>query len=310
MSLIINYNIVQPEKEIWSLFLPSISLPVQESVHFLQTFVQSSSLPENFQPSLLQAGTDSEEKLMFPLRRQLLQWLIPNDTTTDNRKVTSLPDPNQLAHLLVLLIVKNNNQLSQQSTTKFIPKLTDAETVYIQTSHEFPFFSVEKAGDSITHCAPVLISVLLRNMEGLLKENLCRCMDIADVNTSHVITLAKEACCVARFMYWLLRYNIVTKDNINTTDAFLMLKAVLKKLSMFFCDVSPTQNPKQYVDALMWLQKLFNSDALDSSNVIVARICRSFVPDKLIELLLKIVFDKVTQSTNALELLIINTINV
>ena len=66
-------------KDAWTLYIPSICPPSQPAAYFLATYLATKSLPENYRPNMLVTmTTNSVTSGNYPLRGQLLDWLLPN----------------------------------------------------------------------------------------------------------------------------------------------------------------------------------------------------------------------------------------
>ena len=66
-------------KDVWTLYIPSICPPSQPAVAFLATYLTTNSLPENYRPNMLVTmAINTVASGNHPLRRQLLDWLLPS----------------------------------------------------------------------------------------------------------------------------------------------------------------------------------------------------------------------------------------
>ena len=81
LSCIIDNNLMSNHsyKDAWTLYIPSICPPSQPAASFLATYLATNSLPENYRPNMLVTmATNTVTSGNHPLRRQLLDWLLPN----------------------------------------------------------------------------------------------------------------------------------------------------------------------------------------------------------------------------------------
>ncbi len=67
-------------KDVWTLYIPAICPPSQSAISFLATYLTTNSLPENHCPNMLvtMAANNAVANGNHPLRRQLLDWLLPS----------------------------------------------------------------------------------------------------------------------------------------------------------------------------------------------------------------------------------------
>ncbi|XP_071956069.1 serine-protein kinase ATM-like [Antedon mediterranea] len=79
LCTLLTYDLVTVDKDQWRLFIPGITQPTSVSVRCLAICLQKTTIPENYQ-SLGQSFSDSP----FPLRCQLLQWLISVQDSDDD----------------------------------------------------------------------------------------------------------------------------------------------------------------------------------------------------------------------------------
>lgn len=120
MSIMLHYSLVQPQKEMWNLFVPLRTSPTEDSVRYLATYCSYYDLPEQYQPVLLDKSsvihpmgstsiTNSTEDF-YPLRKMLIEWLLPSwedegesDMTVSKHSELHLIDCDLLASMLVSL---------------------------------------------------------------------------------------------------------------------------------------------------------------------------------------------------------------
>ncbi|XP_021355309.1 serine-protein kinase ATM-like isoform X2 [Mizuhopecten yessoensis] len=284
-------ELVPCERDVWNLFLPSISHPIDGSVKFLITYMMTKSLPEHYQPSLLSSMvTDGQQA--FPLRSQLLDWLLPPRLVMDGTMATkpkSDLDPGLVGQALALLVLKNPSCLMiiPEKKESFI---TDLERVYLESSHDFPLYARKMMAKNLClqNKDNVLLTVLLRRIEDNLKENANCLLEFSEPQAADLQDLAREACRIVRFIYWLLKYELVSKDNLASMDVLSVLKSILRKVGSFMNDIQQNQGAVELLGVLPWLQEMLEWEESDSSGVVAARLVRSLIPAKAVEILLGI----------------------
>ncbi|XP_069136891.1 serine-protein kinase ATM-like isoform X2 [Argopecten irradians] len=284
-------DLVPCERDIWNLFLPSISHPTDGALKFLITYMTTKSLPENYRPSLLSSMV-TEGQQCYPLRSQLLDWLLPPRLIMDGVMATkpkSDLDPALVGQALALLVMKNPSCLSLTPEKKenFV---TDLERVYLESSHDFPLSNREVMTETanIENKDNLLLSVLLNQIQDNLKENITSLLEFSEPHTADTQSIAKEACQIIRFIYWLLKYELISKDNLASMDILSMLKALLRKVGTFINDIQQNQGAVEIMCVLPWIQEMLDWEESDRSGVVVARLVRSVIPAKVVDTLLSI----------------------
>lgn len=284
-------DLVPCERDIWNLFLPSISHPTDGALKFLITYMTTKSLPENYRPSLLSSMV-TEGQQCYPLRSQLLDWLLPPRLIMDGVMATkpkSDLDPALVGQALALLVMKNPSCLSLTPEKKenFV---TDLERVYLESSHDFPLSNREVMTETanIENKDNILLSVLLNQIQDNLKENITSLLEFSEPHTADTQSIAKEACQIIRFIYWLLKYELISKDNLASMDILSMLKALLRKVGTFINDIQQNQGAVEIMCVLPWIQEMLDWEESDRSGVVVARLVRSVIPAKVVDTLLSI----------------------
>ncbi|XP_060082468.1 serine-protein kinase ATM-like [Ylistrum balloti] len=293
-------ELVPCERDIWNLFLPSISNPTDGAVQFLITYLMTKSLPENYQPSLLSSmATDGQQ--LYPLRMQLLEWLLPPRLVIDGTMATKPKydlDPGLVGQVLTLLVMKN------PSCLMFVPPeekdfVTDLERIYLESSHDFPLYSrqLTTQNKDVGSKESVLLSVLLRRIEENMKENVNSLLEFSEPQAVDTQSLAKEACQITKFIYWLLKYELVSKDNLASMDILSVLKSVLRKIGTFINDIHQNHGAVELVSVLPWLRVMLEWEESDSAGIIVARLVRSLMPAKAVDTLLNMAVVTVSKRT-------------
>ncbi|XP_033740359.1 serine-protein kinase ATM-like [Pecten maximus] len=284
-------ELVPCERDVWNLFLPSISHPTDGSVQFLITYMMTKSLPENYQPSLLSSMV-MEGQQSYPLRSQLLDWLLPPRLVMDGT-ITTKPksdlDPGLVGQALAFLVMKNPScvMVTSEKEKNFV---TNLERVYLQSSNDFPLYNrkVTTNDKGIGNKDNVLLSILLRCIEDNLKENINSLLDFSEPQAADTQSLAREACQIVKFLYWLLKYELVSKDSLPSMDVFSVLKSLLRKVSTFMNDIQQNQGAVELLGVLPWIQDMLEWEESDRSGIVIARLVRSLIPAKAVDTLLNI----------------------
>jgi len=215
------------------------------------------------------------------------------DNSSSVRRTRHL-DPDVVSHALALLLVKVPSSLPREIQNK-TTYITDLEKVHLQISHDFPL--QEKLSKSKVlmrkEMDNMLISVLLKRMEDILKEEAMCLMDVVEVTVTNTEDIAKEVCLISKLIHWLLKYDLVSKKNLTSLDLILVLKNLMKKLASYMSSGLQNQEASQILNVLSWLQRMFDWTDIDESSIVVARVCRSLVPAKMIETLLALSEEKV-----------------
>ena len=143
LSAMIEAHLITPRKDIWSIFTPSLTRPITESVIFLCQCLTYCDFPENFVPNLAVTMVSPEADVRYPLRKQLIHWLLPgrDDDTEVSRSPCKL-DSDWIAHALVTLTLRNLSRLSESLSEQNV--MSDLERCYLSTSLEMPL-EVEEA---------------------------------------------------------------------------------------------------------------------------------------------------------------------
>lgn len=173
LTLMLEKKLVMPGKEIWSLFVPMITHPVEESVEFLCRYLSIHDLPEKHQTSLFSSLSENIASSTFPLRNQLIDWLIPSiEEESDSQRCVSHLTSDWTADVLVTLTLRNPSSAwfrPEQLPRNFLCCL---EETYLNTAlvTELTFENLFEKPRSLRGRDDVVhIPVLLKKVEDVLK---------------------------------------------------------------------------------------------------------------------------------------------
>ena len=136
LSAIVAQRLVVPEREVWNLFLPGVSIPTEASVQFLVTFLRLYDLPENFRPNIL-GSIMADERGMYPLRKHLFDWFIPRREVSEvgsKRKNMTKIEPELVGQVLTSLTVRRPGSVLEAMQNVSEEKFTEIENLYLQTT--------------------------------------------------------------------------------------------------------------------------------------------------------------------------------
>lgn len=294
-------DIIRPDRDMWSLFLPNISPPTQEAVEFLLCILQKFSLPEQFQPSVLTSANYNE--LQYPLRSQLIDWILPSGEGFSGSSLANNSDinPESVANVLVLLMIQNQSVLNRSEHCEISPSITDLEMTYLQSSHDFPVSNkFLSSKDSMKSCNDVLnLPVVVSKIEKMLKDEVSVFLEITDVQLQHIEKVVSNVCLLSKLIYWLLSYGVVNSESLLTMDIVSLLKVLYKKLGVFLSEILQKEGSLPLQDILTKLQSLYNSEIYNgTSSIQAARLIRCLLPSKIVDQLLGIASNKVCTEKN------------
>ena len=144
-------------------------MPVSDSVKFLAVFLKCCDLPEKHKEKLASLETRNSNEVMYPLRKQLIDWLLPTkDGDEEGTKVRCKTDPDWTAQVLFMLMLRNPGSLPESQTVSRKPHLNDLETWLLRSYLEMTL-KVERIISSHANEADiesiVHIPVLMREIE-------------------------------------------------------------------------------------------------------------------------------------------------
>lgn len=298
LKAILTADIIHPDRDMWSLFLPNMSLPTADAVEFLLSILQKLSIPEQFKPSVLTTANDSS--VQYPLRSQLIDWLFPSSEAISRSSLSNLSsdiNPESLAHVLILLTIKNQSSLENHgNNSDIVSTVTDLENTYVQMSCEFPVTNKcfrckisKQTQDEILH-----FPILLRKIEEMIKEEITSLVDTTDILPKHVDCVISKTCLISKLIYWLLKYNVVNCETLLKMDIINLLKIAYKKLSVFMAEIFQKEGTPASMNTLRTLQVILESgNSNDKASIQASRLIRCLFPAKIVVQLLSMASNKV-----------------
>ncbi|CAC5396816.1 ATM [Mytilus coruscus] len=295
-------DIIHPDRDMWSLFLPNISPPTQEAVEFLLCILQKFSLPELFQPSVLTSANYNE--MQYPLRSQLIDWILPSGEGFSGSSLANNSDinPESVANVLVLLMIQNQSVLNKSEHCEKSSPVTDLEMIYLQSSHDFPMSNTFLCSkDSKESCNDVLhLPVIMSKIEKMLKDEVSVFLEITDVQLQHIEKVVSDVCLLSKLIYWLLNYGVVNSESLLKMDIVSLLKVLYKKLGMFLGEILHKEGSLPLQNILMKLLSLYDSKFPGGTTSIqAARLIRCLFPAKIVDQLLGIASNKLSKQPPA-----------
>lgn len=297
LTEMLKQGIIQPGRDVWSLFLPNISLPIQSSVDFLLVYMERYPFPENYQPNIVESH-DSQNGGQYLLRSQLLQWILPNrDGFGDglHTKTAEILQPESVARVLALLVTKCPVSVIANILSPPECHVTNLEQMYLYMSYDFPVFNVEDNFLAKTKETDNMhIAILLKKIENSLKDEAIYLMEKPEPKINDIEELMRASTMVCFKIYWILEYNLITEASLDHMELLQVFKSMLKKLAAFISDIVSKEGPGPLMTTLLWMQKMWTLENSDKHSwIVVSRLCRSFTPAKIIDILTNIAFDKV-----------------
>lgn len=288
--------IITPDKDVWSLFLPNISFPTQESVDFLLCILQGSNIPENFQPSVLTSADYCDTK--YPLRSQLIDWLLPSSERFSSTSLANNSEINQesVARALVLLMIKNQSSFCTFQGVEKVSIVTDLEKIYLQSSHQFPVANKFLENKSLKNqqMDSITLPIFLSKVEKMLEEEAILLLDVTDIQPYHCERAALYVCLISKLIHWALKYKVIDGNSVMKMDMVSQFKTIYKRLGHFMGETVQKDGPSAVTKVLFILQTMFETmDYWNESDVMAARIIRCLCPTKIIDLLLGMISNKV-----------------
>lgn len=307
LKAILTADIIHPDRDMWSLFLPNLSPPTADAVEFLLSILQKLSIPEQFRPSVL--TTANYSSVQYPLRSQLIDWLFPSSEAISGSSLSNLSsdiNPESIAHVLILLTIKNQSSLENHgNNSDIVSTVTDLENTYVQTSCEFPVANKcfrcklsKQTQDEILH-----LPILLKKIEEMIEEEMTCFVDTTDILPKHIDSAISMTCLISKLIYWLLNYNVVTCETLLTMNIVNLLKIVYKQLSVFMAEIYQKEGTPASMNTLRTLQVILeigNSNdtaniqaSIDTANIQASRLIRCLFPAKIVDQLLTMASNKV-----------------
>ncbi|XP_060578238.1 serine-protein kinase ATM-like [Ruditapes philippinarum] len=304
LSAMIEARLVTPRKDIWSIFMPSLTRPITESVIFLCQCLEYCDFPENYVPNLAVTIASASADVKFPLRKQLLQWLLPSrDDETEGSRSHCKLNPNWTAHALMTLTLRNLTvRLTGCKNEQIL--MSPLERCYLETAIEMPLEVEEvlfKKGKKIENIDSVHIPTVLLMVENLVKSEVQFYTSRAEEQVSDIEESVKFLRLVCRLLSLLLGNQILTPQTIVTCSLYESLVRVLKKVSNSLQEIIKKDGYSNLFLIVKELRNLFCWDeesllesigGMEECRRIMSAVCRSATPSALVTVLLDIANEK------------------
>ena len=144
LATLLRDGLVVPTCDVWSLFIPTLCPRSQVGVDFLASYLSAHDLVEDYHPNVL-VSVDETQGSSYPLRHQLLDWLLPSGDDLGEGRTTLLSegisDWTMLAETLVTLTERDTHliKIYRGDTVDVCPdELSKIEAAYLRTSFDLP----------------------------------------------------------------------------------------------------------------------------------------------------------------------------
>ncbi|KAL4233541.1 hypothetical protein ACF0H5_008221 [Mactra antiquata] len=307
LSALVKHKLVSPRKDIWSLFIPSLTQPITESVTFLHNLLVNCDFLENYVPDLTIAVLSAQGDVKYPLRKQLIDWLIPsNDDDCELPIKHCKIAPDWTALVLVALTLRDMSSVRGRSDfgDDRQEKLSTLEVQCLELDLEQPMEIekklIQKPKRQFTSDA-VLIPSLLHHVENKIKSEVqCHCSKLieqmADIKEVVIFTRL-----VSNILQLLIENTILTQVNVVQSSLYTSMVSLLKKISTCLQDVVKKDSYSGIGIILNELKVLYDLSSVCSQDhgnrnqesiKLMASVQRLATPSRLIDLLLDITNDK------------------
>ncbi|XP_077977737.1 serine-protein kinase ATM-like [Glandiceps talaboti] len=309
---LVETQLVTADKELWRLLAYGTCQPSRHAVHCLATLLKHCPLPEHLQPSTA-IGMTTVTNSNYPLRHQLLKWLLPMDEDIDGGektvKVVDRPSCHVLPEVLSALTQRNTStcnfqsQEMQREDNQFFKHI---ETVYLKSS--FDFSSETCTDKSRATRLDVRYSRIVAVLKSLIKtmETIGnQLLETMSSEVSHVENMIHHCSVVAKVIALLLGYQTIKKDEVIGSKLFEQIRLLMKRISDNVKELrnkrdvdqsSKVQTMSIVVKALTqlysWHHLLLMSCEMKDGIEWMANNCRKFTSPELIDNLLEIVNTK------------------
>ncbi|XP_052812043.1 serine-protein kinase ATM-like isoform X2 [Mya arenaria] len=301
LSAMISQGLVTPRRDLWSLFVPSISQPITESVQFLCQLLTSCDLPEQLVPSLVISVPSQTGNTSFPLRKQLIDWLFPSREEEGESSRSFKLNPDWTAKALVALTL---NDPSGVKIDLFVKKgaISDIERIYLQTCLELPLQAnknlvpkknIEKTSDS-AH-----LSTLLNVVENMIKQEVQYLCSRSDEQAPNILEAVNFCQLISNILFQLLSQNIFTTATVSHSNLYTHLVTLMKKISKCLHDIVKKDGAAGTGSVIEALGRLFDWSLCEAElGGVMACLCRAATPAQLTDVLMDIAADKHSKENN------------
>ncbi|XP_038077010.1 serine-protein kinase ATM-like [Patiria miniata] len=333
LTCLLHHGIANPDREHWRLFMPDSTPPTRNSVQFLATYLKHHSLPENYicKGSGILVSGSAVTKGNFPLRHQLLSWLLPTEEQDEPGerlqlvKLLKCLPTTLVAHVLGALTqcttqsipcVTTHTRPPAATLTKTERTLQEAETLYLRSSFDSSeaksLEGVNDVGRSVVGSSSVVSSVKQSLMQGLEKVGV-QVLDFSSSEASCVEALIHYASLLCKTLAVLLELGVLSEREIGQSKLTESLKTLLKRvttaLRTLWHKSDATTDAKirlqslssliTALDGMLTWNHSFASQVAEGSVSWLAETCRAITSNELLDTLFEIVQKKGNSSTSS-----------
>eukprot|EP00058_Branchiostoma_floridae_P018809 XP_002604298.1 hypothetical protein BRAFLDRAFT_88587 [Branchiostoma floridae] len=281
LGCLVQEKLVQPDREVWRLLCAST--PSKAAVEFLAVFLSCQPLPESFTPANLPMERPSDNA-PYPLRHELLQWLLPTEDAEDVDGMTS----NIQKHFTRKSPTKDS--LSQQ--------LQDMATLYLKSSFVLPLQETPPQGckmvEPVASCSslPSVLESLLAHLTRTSRQ----LQKVTDVKPTDTEKLVEHCTLLMKVMCFLVDRGVWKPQDVAGSTLYQDTKTALKQVTTQLSEFlkKEGEGPQAVIDSL---HQLFLWDtAKESREVGQLRraMLRAVVPSRLIDLLIDMALGKIS----------------
>nr|ACG68443.1 ataxia telangiectasia mutated protein [Branchiostoma floridae] len=307
LGCLVQEKLVQPDREVWRLLCASI--PSKAAVEFLAVFLSCQPLPESFTPANLPMERPSDNA-PYPLRHELLRWLLPTEDvedvdgmTSNSQKQFTSPETHTLAQVLGALVMRDHRtviSLQRKSPTKdsLSQQLQDMATLYLKSSFVIPLQETPPQGckmvEPVASCSslPSVLESLLAHLTRTSKQ----LQKVTDVKPTDTEKLVEHCTMLMKVMCFLVDRGVWKPQDVAGSTLYQDTKTALKQVTTQLSEFlkKEGEGPQAVIDSL---HQLFLWDtAKESREVGQLRraMLRAVVPNRLIDLLIDMALGKIS----------------
>ncbi|XP_070188647.1 serine-protein kinase ATM-like [Littorina saxatilis] len=295
LSTMLQCGLVKPGRQVWNLFLPDVTHPTPFSLTFLSHLLSTCHLPENYQPDILGSGF-ATEKGAFPLRKHLLNWVTLCLTSRDDIGIERTRTlGGDLAQLLLQLVLRDPGQFSRGDKVErgFV---TSLEKIYLLTTFDCELdFEKQRKKTGVTtesevcHAIPALVIFLGETLQSIVLQHL----EYTEPQLKTLELLAID-CSILSHCLKTSKQHSITLAVVDT-----LLRQLLIKLTSLFSEYTKKEGTVGLLPVIQNLESMLSfKETTTLACYQTAEIIRSFVPARLIDLLLDLVNKKLVRSTS------------
>ncbi|XP_078699305.1 serine-protein kinase ATM-like [Branchiostoma floridae x Branchiostoma belcheri] len=307
LGCLVQEKLVQPDREVWRLLCAAT--PSKAAVEFLAVVLSCQPLPESFTPANLpmQPPGDSAP---YPLRHELLQWLLPSEDVEDLDGLTSnfqkqftSPQMDTLAQVLGALVMRDHRAvitLQRKPPVKdsLSQQLQDMATLYQKSSFIFPLQETPPRGCKMVRPAgscsslPSVQEALLAHLTRMSKQ----LQKVTDVKPTDTEKLVQHCTLLMKLMCFLVEKGVWKPQDVVQSTLYQDTKAGLKQVTSQLSEFlkKEGEGPQAVMDSLY---RLFLWDSTKESTEVVhllRALLRAVVPSRLVDLLVDVALGKIS----------------